>query len=138
MQFHSRQRKPLTINIVSMIDILSILLIFFIVTTTFKKAEPRVEISLPESETASDQAESLEPTVIYITVDKRIFIGDQEVQIDTLESAIKQTRNQNPSQVFTLEADEGIPLGFFIKVTDQAKKAGLTDLSLNTRKPETP
>lgn len=138
MQFYSRPKKPLTINIVSMIDILSILLIFFIVTTTFKKAQPRVEIKLPESETASESSQTLEPKVIFITQDNRIFIGDSEVTLEKLSPALKQTRNENPSQVFALEADEGIQLGFFVKVMDAAKEAGLKDLSLNTRKPEEP
>lgn len=138
MQFYSRPRKPLTINIVSMIDILSILLIFFIVTTTFKKEQPRVEIKLPESETASESSQSLEPEIIFITRDNRIFIGNDEVGLEQLAPRLKQTRNQNPSKVFTLEADEGIQLGFFVKVMDAAKDAGLKDLSLNTRKPETP
>lgn len=138
MQFYSRPRKPLTINIVSMIDILSILLIFFIVTTTFKKAQPRVEIKLPESETASESSQSLEPEIIFITRDNRIFIGDNEVTLQRLTPSLQAARQQNPSQVFTLEADEGIQLGFFVKVMDAAKEAGLKDLSLNTRKPETP
>ena len=138
MQFYSRARRPLSINIVSMIDILSILLIFFIVTTTFKKVKPKVDIKLPETANASEKAESLEPEIIYITRENRIFIGNQEVTLEQLVPALKEQRLAKPSQVFTLEADEGIQLGFFVKVMDAAKGAGLTDLSLNTRKADQP
>lgn len=136
MQFYSRPKRPLTINIVSMIDILSILLIFFIVTTTFKKAEPRVEINLPESSTGKEDSTIEDPTVIFITKDNEIFIGNNETTLEMFPKEIQAMVQQNPTSKFALEADEGIQLGFFVKIMDAAKEAGLNDLSLNTRKPE--
>ena len=52
MQFYTRKRRNLFVNVVSLIDILAILLIFFIVTTTFRKKQPQVQINLPESKEA--------------------------------------------------------------------------------------
>jgi biopolymer transport protein ExbD len=134
MQFYSRPKRPLTINIVSMIDILSILLIFFIVTTTFKKAEPRVEINLPESTTGKEESTVTDPVVIFVTKENRIFIGDNETTLQLFSKEIQAITSKNPRSLFTLEADEGIQLGFFVKIMDAAKEAGLNDLSLNTRK----
>ncbi|MEM6885218.1 MAG: biopolymer transporter ExbD [Verrucomicrobiota bacterium] len=136
MQFYSRPKRPLSINIVSMIDILSILLIFFIVTTTFKKEEPRVEINLPESTTAQEESAVDDPTVIFITKDNQIFIGNSETTLKMFPKELEALIAKNPQIKFTLEADEEIQLGFFVKIMDAAKEAGLNDLSLNTRKPE--
>ncbi|MGF1678059.1 MAG: ExbD/TolR family protein [Candidatus Methylacidiphilales bacterium] len=138
MQFYSRPKRPLTINIVSMIDILSILLIFFIVTTTFKKATPKVEIKLPESARAQEAENPNEPVMIYLTKEQQIFLGERPVVLDQLAGDLRAEVARQPNKVFVLEADEGIPLGFFVKVMDAAKEAGLADLSLNTRKPEKP
>ncbi len=52
MRFYTRKRRAPSIIIVSLIDILAILLIFFIVTTTFRKNQPQLQINLPESKTA--------------------------------------------------------------------------------------
>ncbi len=136
MQFYSRPKRPLSINIVSMIDILSILLIFFIVTTTFKKSEPRVEINLPESTTGKEDSETADPVVIFITKENRIFIGNSETTLEMFPKEVGALKAKNPASTFALEADEGIQLGFFVKIMDAAKEAGLNDLSLNTRKPE--
>ena len=52
MQFYTRKRRSPFINIVSLIDILAILLIFFIVTTNFRKPQPQLQINLPDSKSA--------------------------------------------------------------------------------------
>ena len=119
-----------------MIDILSILLIFFIVTTTFKKEEPRVEINLPESAQGKEESSVEDPVVVFITKDNRIFIGNSETTLEMFPKEIEALVAKNAQTQFALEADEEIQLGFFVKIMDAAKEAGLSDLSLNTRKPE--
>lgn len=133
MQFYSRTRRPVTINIVALIDILSILLIFFIVTTTFKKARPSVEIALPESTTAVESPDPQEPVIIYLTADERVLIGEKPVPIDLLTERLRAEQAEKPQAPFAMEADESVPLRFFVKVTDAAKEAGLKDISMHTR-----
>ena len=67
MQFYTRKRRNLFVNVVSLIDILAILLIFFIVTTTFRKKQPQVQINLPDSKEAeTSSAPSTEPVVLRV------------------------------------------------------------------------
>jgi len=67
MRFDTRKRRTPSIVIVSLIDILAILLIFFIVTTIFRKEQPRLQINLPESKTAENLAsEDQESLVLRI------------------------------------------------------------------------
>ncbi|MDX6766804.1 MAG: biopolymer transporter ExbD [Candidatus Methylacidiphilales bacterium] len=135
MRFYTRQRRPLVINLVSLMDILTILLLFFIVTTTFRKNEPEVRINLPESTQGTEETKPTEPVILYATKDQKIFVGTREVQLATLTTELKQTQKELGAPVFALKADEEVPLGFFVKVMDAAKEAGLSDLSLFTEKP---
>jgi biopolymer transport protein ExbD len=136
MQFYTRTKRPLTINIVSLIDILCILLIFFIVTTTFKKSEPEVEIKLPESTEAKETERTNEPIIIYATKDKKIFVGEEEVPLGGLTDALVRKKAATEAPLFALKADRDVPLGFFVKVLDSSKAAGLTNLSLYTEQPK--
>ncbi|MEO0454498.1 MAG: biopolymer transporter ExbD [Verrucomicrobiota bacterium] len=133
MQFYTRSKRPVTINIVSLIDILSILLIFFIVTTTFKKTRPAVEIELPESTTATEASDPNEPVIIYVTAEEEILIGETPVPMALLAERLRATIAQKPEAPFSLEADESISLSLFVKVMDAATEAGLEDLSLQTK-----
>jgi biopolymer transport protein ExbD len=137
MRFYTSRRKPLTINIVSLIDILTLLLIFFIVTTQFKKAEPKVRIKLPESTTAQKSEEKKEPVLLHATRDGRVFLGDQEIPVERLRFVLAQRRAEQPGAVFALKADTDVPLGFFVKVLDASKEAGVADMSLFTESPGT-
>ena len=68
------------INIIPLIDVFVVLLIFYIATTVFKKAQPRViiKIIVPQSTTAKP-TEDTPPTILYITADSKIFLGDKLV-----------------------------------------------------------
>jgi biopolymer transport protein ExbD len=138
MRFYTRSKRPLSINIVSLIDILTILLIFFIVTTQFKKAEPEVQIKLPESTSATEEKRSEEPVIIYATKDQKIFLGERQVPLPTLAAELSKIKAAAKSPVFALKADEDVPLSFFVKVLDASKEAGLADLSLFTEEAKKP
>lgn len=132
MRFYSKARRPPIINIVSLIDILCILLIFFIVTTEFKKDQHQVEIKLPESTQATKEDKPTEPVLILATKDKKIFIGDEEIPLEKLVSVLKSKQSGQSNPLFSLKADTEIPLGFFVKVLDASKEAGIANLSLLT------
>ena len=132
MRFYTKQRRIPYINIVSLVDILCILLIFFIVTTTFKKDEPRVEIKVPESSTATKDPHPQEPVIIYASKDLKIFVGPTEVPMEKLARVLRARKAEASTTVFALKADTDIPLGFFVKVLDASKEAGLTNLQMFT------
>ncbi len=132
MQFYTRKRRPPTINIVSLIDILCILLIFFIVTTTFKKDEPEVQIDLPRSTQAQEAERADEPFVIFVSKEGKIFIRNEEISLANLPARLKQMRSSQPELGFVMRADEGVPLGLFVGVLDASKEAGIDNLGLTT------
>ena len=66
MKFAVRKRRAPSIIIVSLVDILTILLIFFVVSTTFKKDQPEVQINLPESKTSTSKPAELEHAIVSV------------------------------------------------------------------------
>jgi biopolymer transport protein ExbD len=138
MQFYTKKRKTPIINIISLIDIFCILLIFSLVTTTFKKSEPVVQIDLPESATGKETTEKrVEPVTITATKDLSLTIGGKPITIETLSGMLKEMKPDTP-QGFVLKADKGVPLGFFVKILDASKAAGIDNLNLQTDEAKTP
>ncbi len=66
MKIAVRKRRAPSIIIVSLVDILTILLIFFVVSTTFKKDQPEVQINLPESQTATKAPAEMEHAIVSV------------------------------------------------------------------------
>jgi len=73
MKFITGKRAQPTVPIISLIDILAILLIFFIATTTFKRKEALVKLSLPKSTELASSSEKLTRTTLAVTKDEEIF-----------------------------------------------------------------
>jgi len=105
MKIAVRKRRAPSIIIVSLVDILTILLIFFVVSTTFKKDQPEVQINLPESKTAANAAAEFEHAVVSVSVDDEIRLDGQVVSAEELELLVK---NLPPSRksALALQADK--------------------------------
>lgn len=134
MRFYTRKRRNPSIIIVSLIDILAILLIFFIVTTTFRKDLPSLKINLPESKTAEvAAAQENEPLVLRVKSEKEISLGDQPVTIEDLAAQLRSARAQAPDRPFQMQADRDAPFGLVVKVMDALKEAGIRNVSTFTQ-----
>lgn len=139
MQFYTRKRRSLVINVVSLIDILAILLIFFIVTTNFRKPQPRLQINLPDSKAAeSAPAESTQPLVLRVKNGDEITLDDQPATLDSLAKKLRAARQATPDRPIALQADREAPFGVVVKVLDALKAAGLKDVPAFTQPEKTP
>ncbi len=128
MQFPRKPRRSPTLNIIPLIDVLVVLLIFYIATTVFKKAQPRIVIKVPNSLTATTTDKSV-PSVIYVTADSKIFLDDTPVESDQLGDMLKQKIAANPDFKVAMKADTNAPFSVIVKVIDAAHIAGIPDLS---------
>jgi biopolymer transport protein TolR len=126
MKFHVKRRRSPQIIIVSLIDIFAILLIFFIVTTTFKTAQTQLAIKLPESQSATQSRNSTEPLVIAIKGEHDILFGDKPVgNLDALKSALQDFQAKTPDKPIAMSADKDVAFGFMVQVLDTIKAAGV-------------
>jgi biopolymer transport protein ExbD len=136
MQFARKPRRQPVINIISLIDILVVLLIFYIATTVFKKSEPKITIKVPESSQAK-AAQDNPPSIIYVTADSKIFFDDTPVEPEKLGELLKSKMTANPNFKVAMKADTKAPFGVITKVMDAAHIAGIGDLPtfMDTAKP---
>ncbi len=125
MKFYTRTRRKPEVIIVSLIDIFAILLIFVIVTTTFKTAQPAVTIKLPESKSAVASERSSEPVVLSISEKEDLYLDLKIVSIDELAPTIQRMRESNPKFALAMKVDKKVSYGFLIRVLDSLKDAGV-------------
>jgi biopolymer transport protein ExbD len=127
MRFAVRKKRAPSIIIVSLVDILTILLIFFVVSTTFKKDQPEVQINLPESKTATAQPAELEHAVVSVDANDDVKLDGQTIAVEQLEGAVRDLPPARKS-LLALQADKKASFGTIIKVMDALKLAGVKNL----------
>jgi biopolymer transport protein ExbD len=125
MKFYSRQRRMPQVIIVSLIDIFAILLIFVIVTTTFKRVQPEVTIKLPESKSGVAADKSDEPAVLSISENEDIFLDAKKMTLEELTTAVQKLVEEKGKPALAMKADKKVSYGFLIKVLDALKDAGV-------------
>ena len=127
MKFYNKPRRKPTIIIVTMIDIFCVLLIFFIVATTFRRSLPAIKISLPEAKEGVPVSQT-EPLILSVTSEEKVFLNAQEILLSQLNNTLQKLGKQSPQPSLAMQADKKAPFGLIIKVMDAAKAAGFTQV----------
>ncbi len=130
MQILNKSKRKVQINITSLIDVLFILLIFFMVSSTFLE-QPGMKLELPKAKSAS--VEKAENLVVYIDADRQVFLNDKPVAIDRLAEQLKRSIAENEEPTLVLRADKSVPHGLVVTVMDLAKQAGIKRLVVATQ-----
>ncbi|UCF04400.1 MAG: biopolymer transporter ExbD [bacterium] len=130
MQFNIRKKRRVIINITSLIDVLFLLLIFFMVTSTFLE-HPGLRLELPSARSA--EAARLEKLVLYIGPHGEIVFNDRAVALDSLEVVMKDAVPLAAEKTLVLNADKTVRHGTVVRVMDIAKRSGLEKLVVGTR-----
>ena len=133
MRFYTRKRRMPTVIIVSLIDILAILLIFVIVTTTFRRDQPAVVINLPDSKTATAAPAQNDPAVLSISKDEKLYLDNKPVELANLKQALLDMMAQTPNRSLALSADKQAPFGVVVSVMDVLKEANVRNVPAFTQ-----
>ena len=112
------------VNVTPLLDIVFIMLIFFIVTATFIK-EPGVEITRPEAQTAEDQR--LVSMLVAIESDNSIWINREEVALDGVRARLERLRRENPRGSAVIQADASAHSRTLVRVLEQIRAAGVQE-----------
>jgi biopolymer transport protein ExbD len=128
-----RRQDDFEINVISLIDVLLTLLMFFVLTTTFVQ-NARMKVSLPEAETAetSDARDTLD---VMIDRDGRFYVGNDEVLnpgLDSLKEAILRVAGDDRDRPVLLRADAMTPHQAVITAMDALAELGFARLSIAT------
>ncbi|MEE2690981.1 MAG: biopolymer transporter ExbD [Pseudomonadota bacterium] len=117
------------VNVTPLLDIVFIMLIFFIVTSTFVK-EPGVDVERPDAITAQDR--KLASILVAVTSDNKIWINKEEVKLEEVRNAVEQLRRENPKGTAVVQADKGSESRYLVEVLNQIKAAGVAEVAVST------
>ncbi len=117
------------INISPLIDMVFILLIFFIVTTVFVE-ETGVEVTKPQA--ASQVQLEKNSILIAITANNNVVYGGRDIGINGVRSVVKRLIQDDPKMPVIIQADENVPTRILVRVIDEAKLAGANSVNIST------
>jgi len=130
MQFQVKRRRKVTINITSLIDVLFLLLIFFMISSTFLE-QPGIKLELPEAKSAvvTEQRDY----VLFVDEEGRLFLNQDEVTLEDLGGRLKEALPSMKDRALILKADQDVAHGIVVRVMDIAKESGVKKLVIGTR-----
>jgi len=128
-----KQEEESEINLTPMLDVVFIMLIFFIVTASFVKV-PGVEVIKPLAQTGESKPTA---TILVAVTDKgQIWIQRRKVDARAVRANIERLHAENPLGALVIEADEDAETGLVMRVMDAARQAGVSKVSLATEIPQ--
>jgi biopolymer transport protein ExbD len=136
VHFQVRKRKQTPgVIIIALIDVLIVMLIFLMATTTFRQ-HPALKLALPESTQARKEGSSQDaPLVVSVDLvgDLRLGSSPKILSPEDLANSLKVEKLKNPDVQLAIRSDEGAPVGRIVRVMDAAKEAGVKAVNLFTR-----
>ena len=128
MRFRSENDENFSFDLTPLVDVVFLLLIFFIVSTVFVDFKRQMDISLPSSK-SSLASEVLEPIKVELTVDKQIFLNGKKIKIEDLEPALSIISSSKKKSAI-IRADKNLPYGNVIKVMGILQNAQILDIGV--------
>jgi biopolymer transport protein ExbD len=131
MSLITRRRRPPTINIVPLVDVLTVLLFFFLVTMQFKQNNA-LNLVLPEIETAGSNQIS-EDLLLAISAEGELYLNNQLMEFEALAQAIQLAGQLTPEIPVLIMADEAAALKHVTRVMDLCRIHQLNQIRLQSR-----
>lgn len=143
MKFQRKKREKVDITLISLIDVLFVLLLFFMVSTTFNR-HTQVKIKLPEADTAEVEANPKMVTLVIDATGVYSLVGEDGLahelvnqQKETLKQELGKLAAQAKDLPFVIEADGKTPHQSVIAALEAAGDAGFTHITFAAQKPST-
>lgn len=124
------EEEDAQIDMTPMLDVVFIMLIFFIVTTVFVK-EAGIEVNKPDADQASMRKNA--NIFVAITDDGSVWLDKREVAVDSVRANIERLLTEQPTDYVIIQADVKAKHGTVVKVMDQIKAAGVDRISVAAR-----
>ena len=131
MQFKKKQVRRVSLDITPLIDVVFLLLIFLLLSTTFISS-PGIHINLP-SATIKQKSEKQKSIEISITKDKKLYIFGKLINKKNIKQELANQKHQLKSQTLIIRADGQVEHQLVVFVMDSAKQAGINKLSIATQ-----
>ena len=133
MLLSAREKESnVSIEMTPLIDMVFLLLIFFLVATTFKEAEREMQIALPFTDAAGPISTTLREIIINVTEDGSIIVAGQTMSAEQLNALVNEAVKQNENQKVTIRGDKNTAYQNIAGVLDVCKAAGIQEPYLDS------
>ena len=129
MQLRKKGKRSLILNVTSLIDVLFLLLIFFMISTTFLST-PAIKLELPDAAHADPVRH--EPLIVYVDENGSVFLNDDPTDLSLLDAGLRAKLQDREEKAVVLKIDSQVSHGHVVRVMDTVKGAGVTRLVIAT------
>ena len=129
MQFRKEEEDNFAMEMTPLIDVVFLLIIFFMVSTVFVDFSRHMDINLPMSKSSviNEESKTIE---IEMSKDNQIFLAGKKTNILGLEQSLNKLDTKTKKQTAVIRADKVLPYGEVIEVMGLLQKAGIPDISV--------
>jgi biopolymer transport protein ExbD len=133
----STAHEALGIQIAPLVDVLILLLAFFVISWKFSRFETEIDISLPAAEKGQPLSREYNEIVVNVHTDGRVVVDSQPYDDATLFSRLEKIARINPNVAVIVRGDKATPYEHIVAVLDTCKRAGVWNVSFMTVRPAT-
>ena len=137
MNFRHKAAPPpvLGFQVTPMIDVFCCLLIFFIVTYNFSRAESSLEVKVPTARQGEDTQRPISQCILNVTADGRVILNNQTLTLPQLKDKLKQLSDIYPDQAIYLRGDEKANYQSILAVLDTCREANIWNVAFAAARP---
>ena len=137
MKFRNRpEPMVLGFQIAPMVDILLVLMCFFIVTWSFARKENELDVKVPSAENATDSVSVVNQTVLNVKSDGTVVLNRKPISLPDLASKLKELAGLSPDYAIIVRGDERVPYRFITDVLDVCRGANIWNVAFATARAE--
>ncbi len=126
------QERDVTLEMTPLIDMVFLLLIFFLVATTFHQTEREMQIALPHAAFSGPISTALREIIINVDADGAIIVSGRTIEPDDLRALVEDAITANPDQKVTVRGDRTTAYANIVRVLDICKSGGVQEPYLDT------
>jgi biopolymer transport protein ExbD len=126
---HFRDEEEANIDLTPMLDVVFIMLIFFIVTASFIK-ESGIQVTRPEPNQANNETEN-NNIVFQVTANNEVWLDGRRIDIRSVRANVERLHAESPEAAVIIQAAPKATAKTYSSIADQAREAGVYDVSLN-------
>lgn len=137
MNFRSRaQPEPSGFQIAPMIDVVFLLLIFFLVTWNFARQETELDVKVPTAREGKENRRAIGEVILNVRADGTIVMNRRTYTPEELQAALARIAEMYPDQAVVLRGDENTDYRYIVDVLDICRSANIWNVAFATSKPE--
>ena len=137
MNFRQKTAPPpvLGFQVTPMIDVFACLLIFFIVTYNFSRAETSLEVKVPTAKKGADTSRPISQCILNVTKEGNVILNGQTLTLPQLREKLKQLSDIYPDQAIYLRGDEKVDYKHIVDVLDTCREANIWNVAFAAARP---